>query len=136
MPVRPPTEQELTDPAEACDYAADVLHGRFPAGEQAVLKDAYYAAFYAIYVLERRWPEAEPIIARDSNAAWRYTRDVIKGRWLPGEKVIMSSKYHAEWYTDMLKKRDPEGYAEFQLEHGDWSPSKVAETALTLARRI
>ena len=50
---------------------------------------------------------------------------MIKGRWPPGEATIISTASffgYSGKYLEFLKERDPEGYAEFQLERGDWAP--------------
>ena len=45
MPVRPPTRAEFTIPCDAYFYAAHI-NGRFPAGEAAIAKDAFYLREY------------------------------------------------------------------------------------------
>lgn len=109
MPVRPPTSAELNDPESALDYAEHVLGAKFPDGEEAIARDSWTASYYAKYILKGRFPE--------------------------GEKAIFTSWNRGDDYTKFLQLNDPEGYAEYQLEHGDWAPDKVAEAALVLARR-
>ena len=44
--VRPPTEEELTNPYRAFDYAKDVIGGRFPEGEAVIATDPKMAPLY------------------------------------------------------------------------------------------
>ena len=134
MPVRPPTRKELTDPHKAYKYAAHVLYDRFPAGEAIIASDPQAAYWYALDIVEGRWPEGEAAIATDSDLAERYARRALKGRFRAGEPAIASESGDLRLYKRMLSEEDPEGYAEFQLEYGDWAPDKVAEAALALAR--
>ena len=103
MAVRPPTGLEIRDPSAAYWYARNVLKGRFPEGEAAIAKEPETAALYADKVVKGRWPEGEAAIATDPDCK--------------------------SWYARSLRGHDPAGYEEFQLEHGDWVPDKVAEAA-------
>ena len=134
MPVRPPTETEITAPCAAYSYAHNTLHGRFPDGETALSGDSFYAFAYANYVLKGRFPAGEAAIAKDAYVSFQYAVGVIRDRFQIGEAAIAKDQRYATQYAAWLKVQDPEGYAEFQLEHGDWVPDKVAEAALEAAR--
>ncbi len=97
--VRPPTEQELTDPHRAYDYAKDVIGGRWPEGEAAIAKNAYRAYDYAKDVIGGRWPEGEPAIAKDRDRAYAYAKDVIGGRWPEAEEHIATHPTVAYQYA-------------------------------------
>ena len=96
--VRPPTEEELTDPYWAYFYAKYIIKGRWPKGEETIAKDPKWAYFYAEVVIRGRWPEAEKIIA-NSRWAYRYARDVIGGRWPEGEETIAKDPEWAYTYA-------------------------------------
>ena len=61
---RPPTEQELTDPYRAYEYAKYVIGGRWPEGEKTIAKDPFWAYEYAKEIIGGRWLEAEETIAK------------------------------------------------------------------------
>lgn len=132
-------------------YAAEVLHARWPEAEAVILAavksvgdnarndvicyDARDdAVCYAHDVIHGRWPEVEAYILTNPDSAVGYARKIIGGRWLAGEKSILSNKETTEDYLTVLQDLDPEGLAEFELEHGDWVPDKIAETALAKVR--
>jgi hypothetical protein len=52
--VRPPTEEEQTNPQLASNYAVIVLKGRFPEGEAAIATNPGFAEDYL-----KRFPEAK-----------------------------------------------------------------------------
>ena len=132
---RNPDHQELTDPVYAYRYAAYVVKGPWPEGEAVIAKKASTAFHYANSVLHARWIPGEAVIANDPDYAWRYAIDIVWRRWPLGEPAILTDPDAIDLYTKMLRRLDPEGYAEFQLEHGDWTPNKVEEDGFSSALR-
>ena len=134
----PPLEPTiLKDPGTAYQYAAHVIRGRWPEGEPVIAKDASNSYSYAKMVIRGRWPEGEAAMAQDPSFAYWYADDVLNGRFQAGESSMRTCT-NGIWrktYLRMLQLKDPEGYAEFQLEYGDWVPEDVAEAALVLARK-
>ena len=59
-------------PGTAFDYAYDVIGGRFPAGEAAIMTDPHTAAAYATDIMRYRWYEAEDVIASSPTATEDY----------------------------------------------------------------
>ena len=107
--VRPPTEEELTDPDRAYNYAFKVIKGKWPQGEPTLMKNPQTAYAYALKVIKGRWKEAEPIIMNDPLAAYRYAFKVIKGRWKKAEPIIMKDSYTAFMYAKhVIKGRWPQ----------------------------
>jgi hypothetical protein len=96
--VRPPTEEELTDPYQAHRYAQYVIKGRFPEGEATIAKDRHWAYEYAKNVIGGPWPEAEATIATHPCTAYLYARLVIRGRFPEGEAAIATDPLYAELY--------------------------------------
>ena len=163
MPIRPPTSRELTDPEWAYVYARDfvrdrwpegeaaiatnprfsylyardLLGGEFTAGEPAIARNAKFSLDYADKVIRGRFIAGEPAIAQSLTMAIDYANNVTRGRFPAGEAVIFgtANQYYANNYVNMLKRCDPEGYAEFELERGDWQPDKIADKAVESARR-
>ncbi len=103
-------EQEIMkDPQYTCNYARDVIGGRWPEAEPYIMKDPEAALIYAIYVIKGRWLQAEPYIMKDPGYAHIYARDVIKGRWPEAEPYIMKDPEWACYYVkDVIKGRWPE----------------------------
>ena len=66
------------------------------AGEDSILKDAYWSYQYARSVIKARWPEAETEISKDPEISYYYAGNVIKARWPEAEPIIMQSD---EWFT-------------------------------------
>jgi len=98
------------NPDSACNYAVDVIKGRFPEGEKAIASQPNTACNYARYVIKGRFPEGEKAIASQPNTAFEYARYVIKGRWPEGEKAIASQPNTASLYARVvIKGRFPEG---------------------------
>jgi hypothetical protein len=61
----------VSDPQAAYEYAC-VLKGRFPAGEAAIAKEAYWSYWYAYEVLKSRFPAGEAAIAANNYWASEY----------------------------------------------------------------
>lgn len=85
------------------DYAKNILKGRFPAGELAIISSPPYTAYtYARDILHAPWPEAEDHIATNTFSSFYYARDVIKGRFLLGEPVIKQDNKMWELYIKAM----------------------------------
>lgn len=119
-------------------YARERIKGRFPAGEPAIATDPDKSFHYAWVILKGRWPEGEPAIAKDPKWAYCYAKEVVKGRWPAGETAIGTDERFAYDYTKFLAKHDPDGYAQYELEHGAWNPGpeSIAAKALASARAV
>ena len=111
--VRPPTEEELTDPRSAFNYAKGVIGGRFPEGEAAIATDPDWAYRYARDVIGGRFPEGEATIATDPDWAYRYAKNVIRRRFPKGEAAIATDPYGTAYFyaKNVLRRRFPEGEA-------------------------
>ena len=133
--VRPPNSWELDTPLFAQQYAEQILRARWPEKEALIASQAPSAFYYAEQVIKGRWPEGEPEIATDADFASRYAA-LTKKRFKLGEPAIMGDPRELDYYRDVLAVNDPEGLAEFELEHGDWAPDTVAEAALDKARSL
>lgn len=97
------------EPETALRYATEVIQGRWPEAEPAILKSPYLASEYAGSVLKARWPEAEATIATKPLAALFYARCVLKARWPAGEAAIRSDAGTAFIYAaEVLSGRWPE----------------------------
>ena len=87
-----------TSARNACDYAENVLKGRFELGESAIIKNPGYAVEYARYTLKGRFELGEAIIATDARCSYDYAMYVLKTRFELGENVILSSKFYKDEY--------------------------------------
>ena len=73
----------------AYKYASEVLKGPFPAGEEIISKDIYFALEYAKYVLKgKKFPAGEEAISNDEQYSYLYARDILKGPFPLGEDAI------------------------------------------------
>ena len=98
------------NPGWAYKYACVVINGRWPEGEQAIIKNQELAYRYAKDVIKGRWPEAEEIISTNPALAYDYAKIVIKGRWPEGEQAISKNTQWASQYAkSVIKGRWPEG---------------------------
>ena len=79
-------------------------------------------------------PGFESRIATSFYYSYSYAVQQLRARFPAGEAAIAMSPAYSKPYSDWLKTIDPEGYDDFQLQYGDWAPSKVAEAAITKAR--
>ena len=96
------------NPRWAYKYARDI-NGRWPEGEQAIIKNPQRAYLYAQYVIKGRWPEAEETISKNPEWAYNYAASVIKGRWPEAEETIIKNPYRAyEYARDVIGGRWPE----------------------------
>ena len=74
------------DPRYAFCYA--VLTGPFPAGEEAISKDAEYAYNYAEYVLRAPFPAGEAAIAKEDWTSSEYAYNILKKDFYLDGKLI------------------------------------------------
>ena len=65
-------------------------------------KTARTAYHYAVRLRWGRFPEGEDAIVKDGKFSYFYAKDVIKGRFPEGEEAIMNSEYEPE-YLSFLK---------------------------------
>ena len=108
--VRPPTEEEQTNPEEAYQYALGVVEGPWPDLEPVILQDPTACYLYAGDVLNTRWPKAERMILKDPLVAHEYARNVIQGRWPEYEKSLKHSAERTYHYVkDVVQAPFPEG---------------------------
>jgi hypothetical protein len=115
--VRPPTEEELTDPRRAYYYAVDVIRGRWLEGEATIATSPHWAQYYAEDVIRGRFPEGEAAIATVPAPAYYYARDIIGGRFPEGEAAIAKDPPYAELYL----KAFPVSKLEWAMNGGlDW----------------
>lgn len=77
-----------------------VISKLFAKGEAALIadKDPYRRVEYALDIIHGRWPEAEPAIMKDPTAAMNYANEVLRSRWPEAEPVIKADKYAWEYY--------------------------------------
>ena len=80
-------------------YAANVIKGPWPKGEDAIASDASCAYNYAVNVIRGRWPKGEDAIARDAKFSYWYSLTVIKLPWPKGEDAIASNADLAYMYA-------------------------------------
>lgn len=93
----------------AYKYAKDVIGGRWPEGEKAILLDWTIALQYANEILKERWPELERKIVDHPSASCSYAAHIIGGRWPEAEPYIMKDAFYALKYAeDVIKGRWPE----------------------------
>lgn len=85
-------------PADAFEYSRDVISGRFPEGEDAISRDAYWSYRYAHEIVGGRWPKGEDAIGNDPEYAYHYAKNVIGGPWPPGEAAIGKSVRYSTMY--------------------------------------
>ena len=76
------------DAVMAFQYARNVVRGRFPAGEPAIMRSAM-AVGYAVEFIGGRWEEAEGFICRNADQVYSYSKSLVGGRWLEGEAAVL-----------------------------------------------
>ena len=119
FPEAEPYILKATDPGWSYGYAKEVLKGRWPEAEEAIVKDPHVAYLYAMDVIKGRWPEAEEAIAKDPYWAYRYAQYVVKGRWPEAEEAIAknTSPHLAKSYLELF----PQARLEFAMNGWiDW----------------
>ena len=108
------------DPYRLVEYALDIIHGRWPEAEPAIMKDPNVAVVYSNRIIRGRWPEAEPAIMKDPNAAMEYSR-LIRGRWPEAEPAIMKDPTAAMNYAnEVLRSRWPEAEPVIKTDKHAW----------------
>ena len=160
--VRFPEAEKIlaTDAYTAYSYASMYLHGRFKAGEPAIIANKYFwrkyledeeilnhgrwkelehtlvkngqdAYLYAT-LIEARFKEAEPAILHECEPGQlvHYARLCIKGRWKEAEKEILKSPAHTYQYWFLLWCNE---YT--KTETGEWPEGKrvMLSTSATAA---
>ena len=84
----------------------------FPAGEDAIAKNAVNSLYYAGGILKGRFPKGEKKIAEYPGYAFRYAQDVLEGPFKLGEDMISKNPEYAFKYAYyILKKKWPKGEA-------------------------
>ena len=153
----------LTNPYEICQYAKEVIKGRWPEAEEIILQGQSSFRQEYLHTIRRFDPDgyaelvleygdwAPPVTEaqvpvnsqvrkptkreiRDPTEGYRYACYVLKGRFKAGEEALSKDPLYSVWYANFLKRNDPEGYNEFQLQYGDWLPSEIADKAVESAR--
>jgi len=81
----------------ACNYAMNIIEGRWPEAETIIMNDAGDACWYAKHVIKGRWYEAEPVIMQHTYWACGYAQEVICGRWSEAEEIIAKSRYKDDY---------------------------------------
>ena len=99
--MRPPTEEEITNPGASFTYATEILHGRFIEGEDAIALSSFASYLYARDILHGRWPEGEVTILEFGipEHVYLYAKEVIKGIWQEGEAVIAEDNWYSLLYA-------------------------------------
>ena len=103
-------------PRWAFEYARYVIEGRWPEGEEAIIKSVHrslsfsdLAVKYAQDVIKGRWPEVEETIIKNVQLAVKYAQNVIQGRWPEAEEMIIKNIAWAYYYAqNVIKGRWPE----------------------------
>ena len=103
--LREPTEEEMTDPQKAYEYAWIVKGDRFPEGEQAIASNPTTAYGYALNVLGRRFNKGEDAIRRDRDLSYYYALTVLKGPFKAGEKAIDQDDEIKRLYEQFLSTK-------------------------------
>lgn len=70
-------EHALRSAADAYEYAINVLHRRFPAGEHLIAKSPSYSVVYARDIIGGRWKMGEPVMKLNPHW-WRMYQDLFK----------------------------------------------------------
>jgi hypothetical protein len=103
-------EERLTKVPNLAYEHAESLLKRFPEGEAAIAKDAWYAYWYARYIIKGRFPEGEAAMAKDAGWAYEYASGVIDGSFPEGEAAIAkNAKFAYEYAAYVISGRFPEG---------------------------
>ena len=124
------------DPQYACEYARDVIKGRWPEVEDyALVKNSFWAWIYARDVIGGRWPEAEPYIMQHPAWAYEYARDVIKARWPEAEPVIAQYRSWTKDYKQHFGIKGKLTEADDDL-FADTKTEKVAKALLGYAAEL
>lgn len=63
-----------------------------------IKKSPELAYYYAKNIIEGRWPEGEPAIIKAPDWACMYARDIMHDRWIEAEPVIKTDDYWRSGY--------------------------------------
>jgi hypothetical protein len=85
--------EAVQDASLAYDYAWEVLHSRFPEGEEAISRDPGNSYLYAKDIIKGPWPKGEDVISKSAYYSFLYAKDVIRGPWPKGEKTILRNDF-------------------------------------------
>lgn len=110
------------------EYASQILKGRFPAGEELLLKlvdpqdddGPVGMAEYAIKVVKGRWKEAEEIIAADVEAWEKYLGFLRRTDKKALVAACKSRDVFAVWYAEEVAKGEWKAGEKAILEGKDW----------------
>lgn len=88
----------LQDGDLVVSYTKNCIKGRWPIGEQALLKEQnpLHLLEYANKVIEGPWPDAEETISKRHFLALEYALNLVKGRFPKGDPAILNC------FKDML----------------------------------
>jgi len=119
----------------AYTYARDIIGGRWPPAESAILKAKSFeiAIYYAKEVIGGRWPEAENFIMTSRVGLLTYLKEIIKGdRWPEAESRFASesSRLAVLYARNNVKKRWPEGEDSIIKD-----PMSAAEYAVSVLKK-
>ena len=67
-------------------YAFKLIHGPFPAGEEAISLDEYHSYYYAKNVLHGRFQAGEEIVSQDIELLFLYILYAIQAPFPEGER--------------------------------------------------
>jgi hypothetical protein len=98
-------EKAIAKHTEYAHHYANILKGPFPAGEDAIAKDAFSSLYYAGSILKGRFPKGEKEIAKYPGYAYRYAEYVLKGPFKLGEDAISKNPEYAFKYAYYILKK-------------------------------
>ena len=124
------------NPRWAFTYASEVVKGRWPEGEQAIIKYPQWACNYARDVIEGRWPEAEQAISKEPLPAYLYAKGVIKGRWPEGEQAIIKDQEWVLQYADAAIGLNRTAFPEGRWPEGEEIINQSPHSAYHYAKNI
>jgi len=108
----PEYEHLISTSPEASYTYARILRKRWPKGEEAILKDSWYAKEYATNILRARWKKAEPVLLQNPHHAIDYCSKLMDGqRWRKLENVILDDSSGPPcwseiwWYAHKILKK-------------------------------
>lgn len=106
--LKPLVAHEFAKKASSAFKWAEVIGGRFPEGEKAILNDTgnkTWAYRYANEIIKGQWKEAEHLFASDHILAYQYAVHVLHKRFPEGEPAILDSVDRAIQYAAQIIKR-------------------------------
>ena len=94
--------RDLT-PEEAYTWLAKIMPGcHNDELEKIIATDAYWACEYAVNVIKGRFELAEQVIAKNPIWSYYYARYAIKGRFKLGEPAINRSEFCVKYFSEFL----------------------------------